>query len=166
MPEKSIEELEEMVGETYTVVERFPLERGKIAEFAESIKEDDPMYTDTTAETARERGYDDVPIPLTYPRVVAFFRARQDTEGRPDLTFDRERGLHGEQSYEYERVPVAGEVLSAEGELSAVYQRDGARGGTMTFAEFEETYYDEDGEVVFTVGSTSIETGRAPAGED
>lgn len=162
MPDKSIEELEDLVGTTWTAVERFPIEAGKIAEFAEAIKDDNPAYTDSTGETAREQGFDDVPAPPTYERVSSFFQSRQSTDGRPDFGFDNERILHGEQAYEYERVPTAGEVLSAESEVTNVYQREGARGGTMTFAEVTTTYYDEAGEPVVRAIGTTIETGQPP----
>jgi peroxisomal enoyl-CoA hydratase 2 len=160
MVEKSIDELkDEFVGQTFTAVNRFPIEAGKIAEFAEAIKEDNPVYFDTTGETAREHGYEDVPAPPTYTMVSSFFQRRQDVGGRPDFGFDLERVLHGEQSFEYERVPVAGDVLSAEGEVVDIYQREGSRGGTMTFAEIETTYYDQDGDPVVRESSTIIETG-------
>lgn len=163
MVEESIDKLkEEFVGKTYTAVDRFPIEAGKIAEFAESIKEDNPVYIDTTGEIARENGYADVPAPPTYMMASSFFQRRQDVEGRPDLGFDLERVLHGEQSFEYERVPVAGDVLSAEGEVVDIYQREGSRGGTMTFAEFETTYYDQNDDPVVRESSTIIETGERP----
>lgn len=159
MSEHSIERLEEQVGETYTVVERFPIEAGKIAEFAEAIKDDDPMFTDTTGETARERGFDDVPVPPTFMMASSFFQARQDVEGQPDLDIDLERALHGEQSFEFERIPVAGDVLSATGEIADVYQREGSSAGEMTFIELETTYRDQNGDVVVRGHSTIIELG-------
>lgn len=162
MPDKSIEELEDLVGTTWTAVERFPIEAGKVAEFAEAIKEDNPAYTDSTGETASEQGFDDVPAPPTYMMVSSFFQGRQDTGDSPDFGFDNERILHGEQSFEYERVPVAGDVLHGESEVTGVYQRDGARGGTMTFAETTTTYYDEDDEPVVRAIGTTIETGQPP----
>lgn len=160
MGDRTFEELKEQLeGKTFTAVERFPIEAGKIAEFAEAIKEDNPVYLDTTGETAREHGYDDVPAPPTYMMVSSFYQQRQDVEGRPDLGFDLARVLHGEQSFEYMRVPVAGDVLHGEGEVADVYQREGSQGGTMTFAKLETTYFDQDDEPVVKATSTIIETG-------
>lgn len=165
MPEKSIDELKSLIGTTWEAVERFPIEAGKIAEFAEAIKEDNPVYTDSTGETARERGYADVPAPPTYMTSSSFFSSRQSTEARPDFGLDRERVLHGEQAYEYERVPVAGDVLYAEGEVTDVYQREGSRGGVMTFIERTTTYYDQNDEPVVRAIGTTIETAKPPEEE-
>lgn len=156
MPSKSLDQLERLVGQRYEVVERFPLERGKIAEFAEAIRADDPVYLDTSGETARERGYEDVPAPVTYTMASSFFRERQPAEGRPDVGFDQERIVHGEQAFEFERLPVAGDVLSADGELVDVYQKESST-GTMTFAEWETTFRDSDGDAVVRERSTVIE---------
>lgn len=161
MPDKSMDELEDRVGETFTVVERFPVEAGKIAEFAEAIHDEHPVYLDGTGERARERGFDDVPAPPTFTMASAFYEQRQDVEGRPDLGFDPARVLHGEQSFEFERTPVAGDVLSAAGELVDVYQRESDHSGTMTFAVWETTYRDGDGDVVVVERSTAIEVGEA-----
>ena len=54
-----------------------------------------------------------------------------------------------------------GDVLSGEIELADVYQREGSRGGTMTFAEYRVRYWDEDGDLVVTERQTVIETGGA-----
>lgn len=156
MPTKSLAQLESLVGTKFQVVERFPLERGKIAEFATAILEDDPVYLDSSSETARERGFEDVPTPVTFTMASSFFQDRQPTEGRPDIGFDQERVVHGEQSFEFERQPVAGDTLSAEGELVDVYQKERSD-GTMTFAEWETTYRDAHGDVVVREQSTVIE---------
>lgn len=164
MPEKPLADLEDLVGETYTVVERFPIEAGKIAEFAEAIGDDNPLYLDTSGETARQRGYDDVPAPITFPMASSFFKRRQDMGERPDLGFDRTRIVHGEEAFEYDRVPVAGDVLTGEERLADVYQREGGRGGTMTFAEWETTYTDRDDDRVLQQRQTIIELGGGDEG--
>jgi len=157
-----MDELRDLVGERFELVERFPVEAGKIAEFAEAITDVDSLYLDDTGDTARERGFENVPAPPTFTMSAAFFRERQDMEGRPDVTFDRSRTVHGEQSFEYERPPVAGDVLSADGELRDIYQKEGAS-GPMTFAEWEATYRDQDGDPVVRAFSTVIEL---PPGDD
>jgi acyl dehydratase len=157
MPTKAMDELEALVGETFQVVDRFPIEAGKIAEFAEATKGDRPLYLDTTGDTARSEGFDDVPAPPTFTMASIFFRDRQDVPGKPDLGFDKSRTLHGEEQYEFKRIPVAGDVLTGVGELTDVYQREGSRGGMMTFANWKTTFRDQREETVIVKERTVIE---------
>ena len=160
MPTKSLEALEAMVGETTRTVEDLRIEPGKVEEFARAITDDDPVYRDRGV--AEDRGLDDVPAPLTFTRTADFPRHRPSTfDGKFGfgLGFDPTTTLHGEQAYEFHRPAQAGDVLAATATLLEVYQREGARGGEMTFAVIEETYTDERGEPVVTVQSTYIETG-------
>jgi acyl dehydratase len=165
MPTKPLSELEAMVGESRETVEGLRVTAGKVAEFARALREDDPVYYDEAA--ARDRGFEAVPAPPTFTRVSAFPHNRPD--GVEGTGFDL--GLepviiHGEQGYEYERPLVAGDVLDGETTLAAVYQRDGSRGGTMTFVEYETAYYDRGGELVVTDRSTAIETEQSVGGDD
>lgn len=162
MPTKSIEELEAQIGESYRTIEEFEIEAGKVEEFARSIKDDNPAHRDEAA--AKEQGFEAVPAPLTFARTAHFPRYRPDDfdELRPfDLGFRPEYIIHGEQEYEFERPLYVGDVLSGEVELTDVYQREGSRGGTMTFAKYRYRYWDENGELVLTERETLIETGGA-----
>ena len=165
MPTKSMEELEELVGTSVVTVEDFEIEAGKVEEFARSIHDDDPVYRDE--EVAGERGFDNIPAPLTFERVSMFPRYRTVERYGIDLGFQEEYTIHGEQAYEYERPLVVGDVLTGETTLAEIYERDGKRGGTMTFAVLETEYTDEDGDLVLTARSTAIETaGAIQAGDD
>lgn len=108
MAEKPVHELKQLVGTTWTAVNRFPIEAGKIAEFAE----DNPVYTDTSGEAAAEQGFDDVPAPPTYTMASAFFSCRQETERSPDLGLDLEHTLHGEQTFEYDVTVIDGRLTA------------------------------------------------------
>ncbi|ADB61218.1 MaoC domain protein dehydratase [Haloterrigena turkmenica DSM 5511] len=156
-----MDELEAMVGDSTVTAEEFRIERGKVEEFARAITETDPLFRD--ADIARERGYEDVPAPPTYARVSRFPRYRpEDLEGYGfDLGFRPEYVLHGEQHYEYERPLTVGDVLTGETTLVDVYQRDGGRAGTMTFAVYETEYRDESGDLALTDRATAIETSGA-----
>lgn len=161
MPTKPLTELEAQIGESRTTVEGLRVERGKVAEFADAIHATDPVHYDV--ETAREQGYDDVVAPLTFPRTAYFPHNRPDGIGVElgfDLGFVSERVVHGEQAFEYERPLVAGDVLDGETTLTDIYQRDSARAGTLTFAVYETTFHDREGELVVTTENTRIETGR------
>jgi acyl dehydratase len=162
MPTKPIEEIKEQIGTSYETIEGLEIEAGKVEEFARSIKDDNPAHRDEAA--AKAQGFEEVPAPLTFVRTAAFPRYRPDDfdDIRPfDLGFRSEYIVHGEQEYEFERPLYVGDVLSGEIELADVYQREGSRGGTMTFAEYRVRYWDEDGDLVVTERQTVIETGGA-----
>jgi acyl dehydratase len=158
MPNKSLTELEAMVGDARVTAEAFRIEPGKVEEFARAITSDDPVFRDETA--AAERGHDRVPAPLTYTQVARFPRyTPADVEGKGfDLGFQPEYVLHGEQAHEYERPIYVGDVLEGTTTLADVFQREGGRAGTMTFAVFETEYRTRDGDLVLTDRSTAIET--------
>lgn len=159
-------DLEAMVGDSRVTVEDFRIERGKVEEFARAITEPDPVFRDE--EVAREQGFDRTPAPLTYPRVSRFPRYRpEDIEMYGfDLGFQPEYVLHGEQAYEYERPLQVGDVLTGTTTLAKVFQREGGRAGTMTFAVYETEYRDENGDLVLTDRATAIETSGAVKNEE
>lgn len=162
MPSKSMTELEAMIGETHTTIEDLTIEAGKVEEFSRAVKDPNPIHRDESAASAA--GFDSIPAPLTFTRTAFFPRYRPEgvEHVRPfDLGFDRQYSVHGEQTYEFERPIRVGDTLSAAVTLTDVYQRDGSRGGQMTFAEFEFTYTDADGDLVLTERTTVIETGGA-----
>jgi acyl dehydratase len=159
-----MDELQELVGTSVVTVEDFEIEAGKVEEFARSVKDHDPVYRDE--EVAKERGFENIPAPLTFERVSMFPRYRTVEKYGIDLGFQEEYTIHGEQAYEYERPLVVGDVLTGETTLTELYERDGNRGGTMTFAVLETEYTDEDGDLVLTARSTAIETAGAIQGGD
>ncbi|WP_455449856.1 FAS1-like dehydratase domain-containing protein [Natrinema thermotolerans] len=158
MPNRPIEELEAMVGDTTVTAEAFRIEPGKVEEFARAITAEDPVFRDESV--AAERGHDRVPAPLTYSQVARFPRyTPADVDGKGfDLAFQPEYVIHGEQAHEYERPVYVGDVLEGTTTLADVFQREGGRAGTMTFAVLETEYRTPDGELVLTDRSTAIET--------
>ncbi len=165
MPTKPLADLEAMVGDSKQTVEGLRVAPGKVAEFARAVRDDNPAHYD--ADAAAERGFDAVPAPLTFTRVSAFPHNRP--AGVEGTGFDlglEPVVIHGEQAYEFERPLVAGDVLDGETTLAEVYQREGRRGGTMTFVEYETAYHDQDGDLVVTDRSTAIETEQSVGGSD
>ena len=165
VPSKSLSELEALVGDSRETVAEFHIERGKVAEFARAITDSNPLYHDVGA--AREAGHERIPAPLTYARVSRFPRyqvAEGDLYGF-DLGFQLEYVLHGEQRYEYERPLSVGDELSGTTTLTDVFQRNGGRAGTMTFAVLETQYRDQDDGLVLTDRATVIETEGAVDGD-
>jgi hypothetical protein len=127
-----------------------PVERGKIREFANAILDDDPRYLEDP----------EPPAPPTFTMTTAFW-PRQADAPVPNLGLNYARVLHGEQEYEY-LVPVkAGDVLTAHAKISDVYEKEGKRGGTMTFVVFETTYKNQRGEDAVIARQVIVETSKA-----
>lgn len=158
MPERTIERLSERVGDTVDSVEGLRVDAGKVAEFADAVGDDDPVFRDPAV--AAERGFEGIPAPPTFTRTAMFPRYRPPGVGRLgfDLGFDIRYELHGEQAYDYRRPVVVGDTLSGRTTLTDAYEREGQQGGTMTFAVLETEYVDADGDPVLTERETLIET--------
>lgn len=158
MPEKSLSALEELVGQSVTTVDDFPVTAVKIVEVAEAVRDENPLYRDS--DLASARGYDAVPAPLPF----AWSGSVRPTYGPPDRAwpgfdfgFDWSRVLHGEERFSYQRPVVAGDHLTGTSTVTDVSQREGKRGGTMTFVEFETVFRDENDDPVVTEETTLIE---------
>jgi acyl dehydratase len=152
-----VERLQARVGESATPIEGLTITGGAIEAFARAVGDDDPVYR--TPETATDRGFSAVPAPLTFVRTSRF--PRYATGEELDLGLDREYVLHGEQAYEYDRPLVVGDTLTGERTLTDAYEREGDRGGTMTFVEVKTVYRDDDGDAVVTDRATLVETDGA-----
>lgn len=126
----------------------FPVERGKIREFAKAVLDDDPAYED-------ERP----PAPPTFSMTVAFWPRAGGTT--PDLGLDLGRVLHGEQQFEYLGEVRAGDTLTGRSRISDVYTKEGRRGGTMTFVVFETTFANQRSEDVIVSRNVIVETAKA-----
>jgi peroxisomal enoyl-CoA hydratase 2 len=157
---RRLDDLRELVGETRTTVEGFAVEAGKIEEFARAVGDDNPIHRD--ADAATNRGFDGIPAPLTFTRTSTFPRYR--TRESVDLGFQPEYVLHGAHAYEYDRPLLAGDVLTGETTFADITEREGQRGGTMTFAEVETVYHDVADERVLAERATVIETDGAVEG--
>jgi peroxisomal enoyl-CoA hydratase 2 len=159
MTSKSLAELKAMVGDTRHTVEGLTIEAGKVEEFALAIKDDNPVFRD--AEAAAEQGFDAIPAPLTFSRLSRFEQFQTDEmEGYMgfDLGLNIQHAVHGEQEYEFDRVVTVGDTLTGTTTLADVSQREGSRGGTMTFFTLETEFTDQDGERVVLARETVIET--------
>jgi acyl dehydratase len=137
------------------------VERGKIGEFARAVQNESDAYTT------------DNPVASpTFPQSIALWRARARAprpaaggggggRGGGGSGPDMRRVLHGEQEFEYVRPLRAGDVLTAESSLKDRYEKEGKRGGTMTFTVTETVFKDQSGEVVAYSRGTSIVTSKA-----
>lgn len=128
----------------------FPVERGKIREFAGAVLDDNPVYLD------EERP----PAPPTFTMTVAFW-PRGSGGDLPSIGLDFARLLHAGQEFEYLGEVRAGDTLTGRSKISDVYTKEGRRGGTMTFMVSETTFSNQRGEDVVVSRNVIVETARA-----
>jgi hypothetical protein len=76
---------------------------------------------------------------------------------------DFERLLHGAQEFVFHGPPPrAGDELIGQARIDQVYEKQGARGGVMTFTEIVTEFHDrETGRLVAESRTTCIETSQA-----
>jgi acyl-coenzyme A thioesterase PaaI-like protein len=127
------------------------VERGKIGEFAAAVMNTSSAYA-----------AEDAVAPPTFPQSMALWRSRaprpEAGTGRGGL--DMRRVLHGEQEFEYVRPLRAGDVLTATSHVKDRFEKEGKRGGTMTFIISETVFKDQNGEIVAYSRGTTIQTSK------
>jgi hypothetical protein len=129
------------------------IERGKIREFARATYSRNPEYLG-------------VPRPVAPPTFLttAFFWEDAATSPWRAVDMDQRRGLHAEQEYVFHGPPpAAGTRLTGQSRVAEIYQKDGRRGGTMTFVVLVTEFRDESGRLVAEARMTGVETARPPS---
>ena len=126
------------------------IETGKIREFARAVKDPNPAYLADAGALA----------PPTFLMTMAHW-LRDLAETRSAVKLDYRRLLHGEQEFEYLRPIRAGDVLTFRSRTRDVFEKQGKRGGTMTFVIGETEFTNQRGEVVAYLRNTAIETADA-----
>lgn len=131
------------------------VERGKIREFARATGSSDPAYLEAEA-------------PVSPPTFLTtqFFWQDGDANAWHLVELNQARGLHAEQEYTFHGPPPnAGTRLTAQSTITNLYEKQGKRGGPMTFVEMVTEFRDETGVLVAEAKMTGVETGRAPEEE-
>jgi hypothetical protein len=164
-------------------VEHFPVEAGHILTFARAIGDDNPVYRDEEAALAAGLGgiiapptfvvagaHFDPDYPLRPAPGKPWFGSGREATGAPapgvqgrtsgEGTASGETSLHAEQHFEYHRTLRAGDVLTSSSHSGSTWQKEGRRGGTMTFSEFVTEYRDADGSPVVTARTVSVRISR------
>ena len=163
-------------------VEKFPIEAGHIMMFARSVGDSNKIYYDQDYAAGSEPGV--IIAPPTFVQASAqfdpdyFLRPKIGQEwfgsakGPTGIT-QREGsggggggGLHAEQHYEYHRQLKAGDVLTATSKPGKTWEKEGRRGGKLTFSESVTEYRDESGELVVTATSVGVRTERPATSSD
>jgi hydroxyacyl-ACP dehydratase HTD2-like protein with hotdog domain len=145
---------DDIIGKRYPGY-TFPVERGKIREFARATMTSNPAYFDDP----------DPVVPPTGLQFAGFWAPRDQPSPVAALNLNLARVLHGGQEYVFHGPPPrAGDVLTTESWIEDIYEKEGKRGGTMRFAVMVTEFHDESGTVVAESRTTMIETAK-PATE-
>jgi len=133
------------------------IERGKVREFASSVKSTHPAYLEDEAPV----------IPPTFLRASAFWAPRRAARPRPEGggggSGQRRPGLglHAGQEYEFFGPPPrAGTKLRVTSRQEDSYTKEGRRGGTLTFTVTVQEFRDGDGNLVAIGRNTGVATSR------
>ncbi|MDP9101573.1 MAG: MaoC family dehydratase N-terminal domain-containing protein [Actinomycetota bacterium] len=79
------------------------------------------------------------------------------------VRMDPARGLHAEQEFVFHGPPPrAGDTLIGVSTIESVTDKQGRRGGTMTFAVMRTEFRDPSGRLVAETRLTGVETAQAP----
>lgn len=158
-------------------VDKFPIEAGHIMMFARSIGDSNQIYYDDDYAKTTEPGK--VIAPPTFPQSSAqfdpdyFLRPKPGEEwfgsakGPTGVTKKSSGGggaggggLHAEQHFEYHRHISPGDILTAVNKPGKTWEKQGRRGGKLTFSEAVTEYRDQKGELVITARSVGVRTER------
>jgi hypothetical protein len=131
------------------------IERGKIIEFAAATMSDNPAYWSDPHPV----------VPPTFLTTQLFWQVWAGDDANPwrHVELNQERGMHAEQEYEFfGPLPRAGTTLTAVSRIGRIYEKQGRRGGVLTFAEMVTEFRDEAGRLVAQAKLTGVETARPP----
>ena len=149
-------------------VERFPVEAGHIMLFARAVGDANQIYYNEDYAGSTEPG--GIIAPPTFVQSSAQFEedySLRPVIGEPWFGSAKEptgggggTGLHAEQHYEYHRQLRPGDVLHARVSSGKTWEREGRRGGKLTFSETTIEYLDQNDELVITARRVGVRTER------
>jgi len=124
----------------------FPVERGKVREFANAILEDNPAFQEHEA-----------PAPLTFSMTRSFWPNEGGDMSKININYAMV--VHGGQEFEYLGPVKVGDTLTGRTRVADAYEKEGKRGGRMSFYVFETTFANQDGRDVLISRNVLIERG-------
>jgi hypothetical protein len=131
------------VGEPFELV----VERGKVGELARAIGT-------TNVET---------PAPTFFTTMFHWERLRPGSNPWHKVGMSEERGMHAEQEYVFHGPPPAiGTKLICTSKIESITEKQGKRGGTLTFVVMVTEMRDETGALRVEARMTGVETEVAP----
>ena len=163
-----------LIGTRSRIIAWDQVERSEVRRFAQAIMDPDPIYYDDVA--ARRRGFPCVVAPPLFPLYAfrfppdahdALAEAAEQAEfhggaflprlGLPDIPVPQTGLLNGGNEIEFYRYARVGDRLTAECELTDIYEKRG-RSGDLVFVEMAMTFLDQDENVL--LHNTQIEIRR------
>jgi acyl dehydratase len=164
--------------------EKFPIEAGHIMMFARAIGDANPIYYDAHHAATTEVGA--VIAPPTFVQASAqfdpnyflrpkigeeWFGSAKEATGLSSRSGDggssaSSGGLHAEQHYVYHKPLQAGDTLVATTKPGKSWEKEGKRGGKLSFSETVTEYHDQSGELVVTATSLGVRTERPATSTD
>lgn len=152
----------------------FPVDRTQVMLFARSLLDIRPEFSDPDDPATKAVGGVVVPptfvqcsahwdpnyfLDLTRPRKGATPAHRGDSPGGGGGGMAR--GLHAEQHYEYHHPVHEGDTLTVTNRPGERWEKEGRRGGKLTFSESITEYRNQDGVLCVTARSVGVQTERA-----
>jgi acyl dehydratase len=141
-------------GKTFPPYE-FPIERGKIKEFADALGDKNPIYRDPAH--AAKTSVGGILAPPTMLRCF-LYEPREAAEALK--VKDWSYIVHGEQEFEYLAPVLAGDVLTAQDKIVSIVEKESRRAGKLQIAVVETTFHNQRGEKVQVSRRTLVETGK------
>lgn len=105
------------------------VEKGRIAQFARSIGESNPIHFDVDA--AKSQGFKGIPAPLTFAFTITM-DAGQSVNVLEDMGVDKAKAVHGAQGFEYFDQIYAGDTITGVQKITDVYDK---KNGALIFFE-------------------------------
>lgn len=128
----------------------YVIERGKIKEFVQAIGDNNSIYYDL--KEALKQGYNDIPIPPTFPTCIEMWAGANFDELIEQLELNPLHVLHGEQSYQYHKDVCAGDTIYGKTIVKHIERKK-----NMTFVTLQTDYFNENDDLVLTATSTILE---------
>ena len=135
----------------------FPVEPGKVREFALAAHTRDPAHLDR--EHAQAEGFPRIPATATHVVVAGHYRNQSAFVAA--LGLDIRRIVVGEVSWEYARPVLAGDVLTGIRRVIGDQVRASRSGQSLRSITLSTPYTNSDGELVVTQNEVLIERGVA-----
>ena len=131
------------------------VEHGKVREFAIATH---------AKHSSHFRGETQYP-PATFLTTIMFWQDLVDGANPwTKVKLDPVRGMHAEQEYIFHGPPPpAGTRLKCRSRIESVYDKEGRRGGKLTFAVMVTEFRDESGKLVAEARLTGVETEKPPS---
>ena len=119
----------EMIGKPLTP-KTIEVTRNKIRELAAATGDDNPVYHEV--EAAREAGYKDLAMPLTFPTTFNFQGRLPRGASQEDLGIPKVGTLHGEEEYTYLAPIYPGDVLNGQQKIASIVDKKGSMGSILS----------------------------------